>query len=250
MKKDLLNKLMGKKQPAEVKDKKCLICGSEFANYFPAGFHSELFEKHHVIGGGYRENCICPSCGRMDRERWLHYVIDNKTNIGEASGRILHFAPEQTIIDYIKQNDKIDYYTCDITPGRAMHIVDITDIQFRDETFDFIICNHVLEHIPDEAKAVSELKRVLKKKGKLIFSFPICMDKKTEEDKSVTSKEERLRRYGQEDHVRLYGTDYLDRFKKYDLNIKVYSPQDEFSKEEITRYGLIPDDVLMIATKK
>ena len=231
-------------------EKECIICGNKVDKFNPGGIGVELFSKHHIIGGGYRENCVCPKCGIIDRERWLYYVIKNKTNIATTSGRILHFAPEQTIINYIKQNTNIDYYTCDIQVGRAMHIVDITDIQFKNNTFDYIIFNHVMEHIPNEKKAIREIKRVLKKNGVLIFSFPICLDMKTQEDKKIQSSEDRLRLYGQEDHVRLYGYDYIKRYRKYGLNLNVYSPQDEFTDQEIEKYGFIKDDVIIIATKK
>ena len=241
-------------QTTEIENKKlkckCIICDGEFENYIPAGSTEELFQKHHIVGGGVRKNCLCPKCGKMDRERFLYYVIKNKTKISELNGRILHFAPEETIVNYIGENKNIDYYTCDIELGRAMHIVDITDIQFKDETFDYLICNHVMEHIPDEAKAVSEIKRVLKKKGKWIFSFPICLDMTTQEDKNIKTPEERLKYYGQEDHVRLYGKDYLKRYEKYGLKIEVCTPKKYFNEEEIEKYGFIPDDIIMIATKK
>lgn len=230
--------------------KKCIICGNEFDYFLAGGSTEELFSKHHIIGGGYRKNCACPKCGIIDRERWLYYVIKNKTDIEKLNGKILHFAPEKSIIDYISSNKNIDYYTCDIQIGRAMHIVDITNIQFKDETFDYVICNHVMEHIPNEKKAISEIKRVLKKDGKWIFSFPICTDMVTQEDKKVVSAEDRLRLYGQEDHVRLYGKDFAKRFEKYGLNIEIYSPKKELKKDKIEQYGLISDDIIMIATKK
>lgn len=242
----LLLKLLGRLKG----DRICILCENKFDEFLPGGIDEEIFKKHHIIGGGYRENCVCPCCGSGDRERWLYYVLKNKTDISEISGRVLHFAPERAVTEYIKQNEKIDYYTCDIVPGRAMHIVDMTDIQYRDDTFDYVICNHVMEHIIDERRAVSEIKRVLKKNGKWIFSFPICTDMKTYEDKTIVTPEERLKEYGQEDHVRLYGYDYVDRFQSYGLDLKVLSPENELDDESIKRYGFIKDDVIIIAQKK
>lgn len=166
------------------------------------------------------------------------------------SGRILHFAPEGAVAEYIKQNDKIDYYTGDIDSGRAMHATDITDIQYKDNVFDYVISNHIMEHVADEKKAVSEIKRVLKPNGKWIFSFPICTDMKTYEDPTVISREDRLREFGQQDHVRLYGNDYAERFGDYGLNIHIFSPEKELDRGEIDRFGFIKDDVIMIATKR
>lgn len=201
------------------------------------------------LGGGYRANCICPCCGAGDRERWLYYVIKNKTDISKMSGRILHFAPEKAIVEYIKENPKIDYYTGDIIAGKALHITDITDLQYKDETFDYVICNHVMEHISDEEKAVYEIERVLKQSGKWIFSFPICTDMKTYEDKSIVLPEERLKAYGQKDHVRLYGYDYVERFKKYGLSLRIFTPQNEMNDLQIEKLGFIKDDVIIIAEK-
>ncbi len=228
----------------------CLICENNLNEFLPAGIQEGIFNRLHIIGGGYRKNCLCPYCKAVDRGRWLYYVLKNKTDISEMSGRILHFAPESGISEYIKQNTKIDYYTGDIAPGRTMHVTDITDIQYRDNTFDYVISNHILEHILDEKKAASEIKRVLKPNGRWIFSFPICTDKKTYEDTEVVTEEDRLREYGQKDHVRLYGNDYVERFEDYGWNISVFSPQKELTSVEIDRFGFIEDDVIMIATKK
>ena len=120
--------------------------------------------------------------------------------------------------------------------------------QFADGSFDYVIANHVLEHIPDEAKAFSELKRVLKEDGKLVISFPICTDMLTYEDSSITSREGRLKAFGQEDHVRLYGTDFKERIERYGLDVKVYTPQEILPHEEVKKYALIPDDVMMVCT--
>lgn len=227
----------------------CIVCKNKPNKFLPSGTKAEIFKKHYIIGGGYRENNICPCCGVDDRMRWFYYLLQNKLNILTASGRLLHFAPESAIYDYIKQNENIDYYTCDIVPGRAMHVVDITDIPFRENTFDYIISNHIIEHIKDEEKAVSEIKRVLKPNGKWILSFPICTDMKTYENDEIISPEDKLEAYGQEDHVRLYGFDYKERFENYGFKIEVFSPEREINEEDISKYGFIKDDVVLIATK-
>lgn len=134
-------------------------------------------------------------------------------------------------------------------PGRADYQADITNLhQFKDGAFDYVIANHVLEHIPYEAKAFSGLKRVLKKNGRLVISFPICTDMLTYKDSSITSREGRLKAFGQEDHVRLYGTNFKEHIESYGLDVKVYTPQESLTSEEVERYALIPDDVIMICT--
>lgn len=226
----------------------CIVCGSHFEKFLPTGAQESVYKRHHIIGGGYRSNCVCPCCGVGDRERWIYYVLKNKTDISKLSGRVLHFAPEDASIDYIRENENIDYYAGDIVSGIAMHTIDITDIHFRDNSFDYVISNHVLEHIIDEEKAILEVKRVLKQNGKWLFSFPICTDMKTYEDRTVISPKDRLEEYGQEEHVRLYGYDYIERFKKYGFELQTYSPLNEFNNTQIEKLGFIRDDVIILAT--
>ena len=231
-------------------DKYCLLCGSRVVRFLPNGQDEEIFHNHHVIGGGYRESCICPVCGARDRQRWLYYVVEHYTDISSLKGKILHFAPEASVKAFIGRNKNAEYYGANIIPGIEDYTADITDIPFPDGTFDYVISNHLLEHVPDEAKAVSEVKRVLKASGRWIFSFPICTDMATYEDATITAPEDRLKAFGQEDHVRLYGVDYEERFRNYGLDLTVYRPRDILDEEEIGRFGLIADDVILIAAKQ
>ena len=237
-------------ETVEGRDHKCDICGSEFLRFLPGGSKDLFFEKWHIIGGGYRENYICPKCGSIDRERWLKYVL-NHEKILEKGGRLLHFAPEGSISQLIKTyTGRIDYYSCDIVPSRAMHCMDITNLLFGDAVFDIVICNHVLEHIIDEKRAVEEIKRVMRNDGTFIFSFPICTDKLTFEDTSITNPDDRRTYYGQEDHVRLYGSDFKERFEKYGFDISIFTPYQEMDDDEIEKNGFIKDDVILIAKKR
>lgn len=231
-------------------EKECLICGNTFSQFGDGGVNTELFIQHHIIGGGYRKNCVCPVCRSTDRERWLYYNILHKIKIDSLNGRILHFAPERNISNLLKNSSCIDYYTGDIVKGRAMHITDITNLQYADKSMDCIICNHVLEHIVDIQRAVSEIKRVLTDDGIFIFSFPICTDMPTVEDLSITTEEERLKYYGQKDHVRLYGNDFVDIYESYGFVLELCIPKEMITKEEIEKYGFIEDDVIVIAKKR
>ena len=225
----------------------CNICGERVEGFEKSKFHfSEGFSKYHLIGGGARDNVNCPSCGSGDRVRWQYWVLGKHTEIFKDKCRVLHIAPEYGIKERIQDNILCDYYMGDIVCGIGTHIIDVTNIQFKDNFFDYIIMNHVLEHIEDEARAITELKRVLKPNGKLILSFPICTDIDTYENPDIQTPEERLAEYGQEDHVRLYGRDYKARLMKYGLNIEEHSPQNECSMEEISRYGFIYNDVILM----
>lgn len=229
--------------------RQCVVCGNDVEKFYPWGINEEIFTRHHIVGGGYRESCECPCCGAIDRVRWLKYVLENHTDISRIAGRVLHFAPESAIENYIKRNGQVDYYGADIVQGKAMHVVDITDIPYKDNMFDYVISNHIMEHIVDEGKAVSEIRRVLKENGKWIFSFPICTDMKTYENKAIVSPEKRLEAYGQRDHVRLYGYDSVERFERYGFKIEVYSPKAELDDAQIDKYGFIYDDIIMIAVR-
>lgn len=230
-------------------DKQCIICENKVNAFYPFGVDDEFFKRHNIIGGGYRPNSLCLHCKSIDRERWQYYTIQKHTDILTGSCSVLHIAPEKWLSDSIKQNSKCDYYSGDIRPGGADHIVDLTDMtNLEDNRFDYVIVNHVMEHIPEEQKAFNEIKRVLKNAGKLLLSFPICTDAVTYEDSTINTDEERLYHYGQTDHVRLYGTDYKKRIESFGFNVNVFSPINELSHDDIEKYGFIENDVVMICS--
>ncbi len=227
----------------------CLCCNSRIEEFTPYGIRSELFDHYKVIGGGYREHAICPVCGAIDRNRWQTYVLTNYTNILENKCNVLHIAPETAIRALITGNADCDYYAGDIVQGKTDHKVDLTDMQFKDKFFDFIVANHVLEHIPDIDTAFAEIRRVLKDTGRLLISFPICMEIKTKENKAIVTPEERLKEFGQKDHVRLFGYDYREYIEKYGFEVEIKSPEECLSADEIKKYGLISNDVMLICQK-
>ena len=225
----------------------CPVCGRN-VSFSQGGLDAGIYNKKHVIGGGLRDHCICSFCGSPDRIRWFYFVIKKYTNILNAGGgKILHFAPEPAIEKKIRPVNPC-YVTADLTPDYGDVTMDITDIRFRDDSFDYVIANHVLEHIPDEAKAITEMKRVLKPEGHILLSFPINVEDPTDEaaDVMLMTSEERLERFGQEDHVRLYGKNYKERLERYGLEVKILSPKDICTKDEIERFGFIPDDVMLL----
>ena len=229
----------------------CLSCNHKVGAFLPGGEkNSGLFNRYYVIGGGYRENAICPLCGAIDRVRWQQYVLKKYTNILNDRCNVLHIAPEDSIYRLLRQNILCDYYAGDIELGKTNHKVDLTNIQFRDNFFDYIIANHVLEHIKDIKLAFKEIKRVLKKDGKLIISFPICTELCTKEEKEDLNEEERLEQFGQKDHVRLFGYDYKIYIEKYGFNVKVLSPKNILEGTDIKKYGFIEDDVILICSRK
>lgn len=234
------------------KDKraKCNICGSEISGFLRGGESYDIFTQHHIIGGGIRENCICPRCGSYDRTRWCKDVIMNYTNMLNTSCRILHFAPEASLYEIIKENELADYYCGDIERKIVNNTIDVTDMeQFNDSTFDYIIVNHVLEHVMDYKKALLELKRVLKQNGSIIMSFPICTDMPTIECTEEMTEKDRIINFGQKDHVRLFGNDFKKLIESQGLKVTIATPNKEYDSEQIQYYGFIQDDVILVCKK-
>ena len=151
---------------------------------------------------------------------------------------MLHVAPEPALEKLFNQHIGSGYLTADLFNPNVMIKMDITNIQYPEESFDLIFCSHVLEHVNDDKKAISELFRVLKKNGWAILMVPIN-SKVTIEDPLVTDPSERLRLFGQEDHVHSYGPDFKQRIENAGFNVKVISPQDILSFEEMKRIGVI-----------
>lgn len=229
----------------------CTVCGSSVAFFLPSGIKTELFQTKNIIGGGYRKNVCCPICDANDRIRYLDYIIKKKTDIyNNSKNNILHFAPEKVIEAQIRKIAGEGYVTGDIALGVADKVVDVTDICYPDSVFDYVIINHVLEHIPNEQKAMCEIRRVLKEDGKIIFSVPICEDEDTYESTTELSESERLKQYGQIDHVRLYGRDVKQRLEKYGYNIVEYKAEDILSENEISNMHILAKDRIFIGEVK
>jgi ubiquinone/menaquinone biosynthesis C-methylase UbiE len=127
---------------------------------------------------------------------------------------------------------------------------DICDLPIKDNTYDFILCNHVLEHILDDNKAISELHRVLKKDGVGIFQVPIDMKKEfTFQDDSITDKKERNKIFGQYDHVRVYGKDYFTKLKNAGFKVEEVDYTKNLSKDEIYRFSIVKGEIIPVCTK-
>jgi SAM-dependent methyltransferase len=202
---------------------KCPFCRSHVRTFLPFGFRFPVLTEKHVVGGGYRPDALCPICSSVDRERLLYLFMRNNTDLFETPKKFLHVAPEARVAKILKRSANLDYLTADISGMDVMVRMDITDIQFPDASFDVIVCNHVLEHIVDDRKAMSELHRTLRPDGWGILQVPISLSlTETFEDFSITDPADRARAFGQEDHVRIYARDYSDRLAKVGFNVAVF----------------------------
>jgi len=197
-----------------------------------------------------RKNALSPSTLSLERHRLLWLYLTNETVLFEKKIKLLHFAPEQAFYKRFKKLNNIQYDSIDINSPLAKIKADICDLPIKDNTYDFILCNHVLEHVLDDNKAMSELYRVLKKGGTGIFQVPIDMNrKKTFQDDSITDKLERNKIFGQYDHVRVYGKDYFNKLENTGFKVQQIDYSKEFSNEEILKYSIIKGEVIPVCTK-
>lgn len=178
------------------------IDGKGFRTFLPYGY------------GSQRNNVLSPSTLSLERHRLLWLYLKIETDFFAAQNKVLHFAPEQCFLRRFREMKNIDYTTTDLESPIADVKADICDLPFEDNTYDVIFCNHVLEHIPDDKKAMQELYRVMKPGGYGIFQIPQDLSREfTFEDNGITDKKERAKIFGQYDHVRVYGRDYFDKLR-------------------------------------
>ena len=176
------------------------IDGKRFKTFLPYGY------------GKQRNNVLSPSTLSLERHRLLWLYLKNETKFFSEKLRVLHFAPEQAFYKRFRKMSNLDYVTTDLNSPLADVKADICNLPFKDNEFDVILCNHVLEHIPDDTKAMQELYSVLKVGGMGVFQIPQDLNRKTTfEDDSITDKKERAKIFGQYDHVRVYGCDYFEK---------------------------------------
>jgi len=167
------------------------------------------------------------------------FYLKARTDVFTRNHRLLHFAPEASLVELLQKSANIEYLSADLDSHRAMERIDMTDIQYADETFSAILCSHVLEHIPDDHKAMSELRRVLTSDGWAILQVPVDVHRATTyEDFSIVSPEERAKHFGRFDHCRVYGGDYKDRLERAGFKVEVDKFVKSFPAAEIARYGL------------
>ena len=214
------------------------IDGSSFRKFLPYGYNN------------VRENALSPSTFSLERHRLLWLYLKNETFFFTKNLKVLHFAPEAAYYKKFKNLPNITYHTTDINSPLATIKADICDLPIKDDTYDFILCNHVLEHIIDDRKAMKELYRVLKKGGVGIFQVPLeTTREKTYEDFSIVKPNERNKAFGQYDHVRVYGMDFFDRLCKVGFKVEKCNYAVKLKKEEIIKYSLPENEIIPVCVK-
>jgi SAM-dependent methyltransferase len=233
----------------------CPYCKNSFRKFRPGGIDLPVIYEKQIIGAGYRLNDVCPRCHSLDRDRLVYLFLSQKTNIFTAPLRIFHVAPEGCLRAMLSQVRNVSYdvgmkYHEGFYYERSTNLLDITDLKYEDEIFDIIICNHVLEHIENDRKAIGELYRVLKPGGWAILQVPISKTLATTfEDPAVKSPEQREKIFGQYDHVRIYGQDYQSRLEQRGFIVKRINPYKDKWTIELDKYAINPEEDLYIAYK-
>lgn len=224
----------------------CPLCNSKFNEFAPFGLVK-------------RENAKCHNCGSLERHRLLWKYLNEKTNLFNFNTkiRLLHFAPEKSFYDIFSKKKNIDYIPCDLYPRKYAYngnvkitMADITNIPFEENYFDVVLCNHVLEHILDDRRAMAELYRVMKKGAWGIFQVPIDYKRNvTYEDFTILTPEEREKAFGQNDHVRWYGRDYKNRLEKVGFDVKEDDYVKTFPTAELIKFGFLASELIYFCRK-
>lgn len=197
-----------------------------------------------------RENAIAPDSLSLERHRLMWLFLKNKTNFFTDNLKFLHIAPEYCFIKIFKGMKNLDYLTADLISPWADVKMDVHDIPFEENTFDVVICNHVLEHVDDADKVMKEFYRVMKPGGWGIFQVPIDYNNSvTIEDRSVTDPRERERLYWQSDHLRLFGRDYGDKLTTAGFRVTESNFINEIDPKLVERYALDKNEIVYYCQK-
>ena len=213
------------------------IDNKSFRKFLPYGYEVQ------------RQNVLSPSTLSLERHRLLWLYLTNETNFFTSKKKVLHMAPEQCFLSRFKKLNH-EYITADLDSPIADVKADIVNLPFNDNSFDVIFCNHVLEHIQDDTKAMKELFRVMKKGGMGVFQVPQDLNRDvTFEDNSITDPKERAKIFGQYDHVRVYGRDYFDKLRSVGFKVEEVNYSQKISSELSSRYRLMEGELLPVVFK-
>ncbi|MEZ7917007.1 MAG: methyltransferase domain-containing protein [Polaribacter sp.] len=216
------------------------IDGRSFRKFLPYGY------------GKQRENALSPSTLSLERHRLMWLFLKDNTNFFTAAKKlkVLHIAPEQCFLDIFRKQQNLNYITSDLESPIADVKADICDLPFKENEFDVVFCNHVLEHISNDTKAIQELYRVLKPGGFGIFQIPQDLSKAiTFEDNTITDRKERAKLFGQYDHVRVYGRDYFDKLRSIGFKVDEVDYTKKITLDKIEKYCLMKNEILPVCYK-
>ena len=213
------------------------INNKSYSYFFPYGYNKQ------------RKNALCPGTFSLERHRLLWLYLKKETDFFNSNNKILHFAPEQCFHKFFKSFFK-NYTSIDLNSPIVDIKADICNLPFNDNSYDYILCNHVLEHIYDDEKAMKEIFRVLNKNGIAILQVPIDIESNlTQDGRDIDDKEVRSKLFGQYDHLRMYGLDYFKKLKKVGFNVKNIDYLSKLSKDEVEKFSLTNAGTIPVCIK-
>lgn len=217
----------------------CPVCQRGFRSFLPYG-------RLHP-----RPNALCPNCLSLERHRLIWLYLKSRSDFFKRQQSVLHLAPEACFIPRFEKVHRDQYITADIESPLAKVKMDIHAMPFEDNRFDFVLCNHVLEHVDDDRIALNEIYRVLKPGGMAILQVPFFhpIPDKTFSDPSITDPKERERLFGQDDHVRRYGKDYAERIAASGFRTVADNFIESLSDDDRHRYGLANGELIYVARR-
>jgi len=234
---------------------RCVFCGASYSRFLTYGANRAALREHDVVGAGRRRSSRCPNCLSKDRERLLYLYLKERTRVLEQPTRLLHVAPEPHLGEVLRRAPNVEYVcgALDVGPYRALDPLrlDLRALPFADEGFDVVLCNHVLEYVPEDGRALAEIRRVLRPGGFAILQVPLALaDETTYEVPGIRlDRETTLRLYGHTLNVRIYGRDYPQRLRRAGFVVEPSNPFRERWVPDIERHGLDPRVDLWVARK-
>lgn len=224
-------------------DVECPCCGSKYITFLPAGLQK-------------RANARCMKCGSLERHRVLWLYMKEQKEIFSKPLKVLHVSPEKAFYKLFGSLKNIQYFPIDLMPEKYDYGIrtiqmDVTAMTFADNSFDIIICSHVMEHIRADLTAMNEMYRVLKPGGWAIINTPVDMNKEdTVEDVNLYDPVKQQELFGQPDHVRLYGRDYIKRLSEAGFQVEVIDYPARFTHNQRFRYGIKPEELIFLCKKE
>lgn len=218
----------------------CPCCGGHFRKMIPWDPSDPL-----------DDNMVCPACRSQSRHRLLLTYLERETDIFRSETRLLHFAPESFLKDRFREYRNIEYITADLSMAKVSARLDITLLPFKNDSFNALICNHVLEHVMDDSAAIRELSRVLRPGGWAVIMVPMDVNRaETFEDPSITDPEKRLKVFGQSDHVRIYGRDFIHRLRRGSWTVSELNYAEDLYPGLRNRLALMKNEFIYSASKQ
>lgn len=217
----------------------CPICSRSFRKFLPYGRINP------------RPNALCPNCLSLERHRLIWLWLREKTTFLKSKQSVLHIAPEGCLIPRLEEIHREKYITADLDSPLAKVKMDIHHMPFQDNTFDVVLCNHVLEHVDDDIQAMKEINRVLKPGGFAIMQVPFFspVPEQTVSDPTITDRKTREKLFGQDDHVRRYGRDYTRRIQQAGLKAIEEDFANTLEEEQRKRYGIAKEEIIFRGEK-